>query len=86
MQNDELLKTQYDSRGVVQPRFRKKCTCPAVSGTAEWVLITFLLMQAIVVEKAHGSMCKYEDAIPFISSMESFSSSSLYFALSEFSG
>lgn len=41
MQNDESLKSQHDSSGVVQLRFRQKSTCPAVSGTAEGVLITF---------------------------------------------
>ena len=41
MQNAESLKLQHDSRGVAQLRFRQKCTCPAVSGTAGWMLITF---------------------------------------------
>lgn len=49
MQNDELLKLQHDSRGVVQPRFKQKCTCPAVSGTSEWVLITFLSFNPILI-------------------------------------
>ena len=54
MQNDESLKSQHDSKDVVQPRFRQKCTCPAVSGTAGGVLITLSVLDSRVSSRING--------------------------------